>query len=70
VPSTPTVPATIEEYYANFAGQLRDFMASLPAEHYPHIAAHVGDLVSGGGDDRFEFGLDLLIQGIAALAKR
>jgi AcrR family transcriptional regulator len=58
-----------EEYYTNFVGQLRGYFASLPPEHYPYIAAHVDDLVSGG-DDRFEFGLDLLIQGIASHARK
>jgi AcrR family transcriptional regulator len=61
---------TPEEYYAGFVGQLHSYFASLPAEHFPNIAANVEELTSGGGDARFEFGLDMLIQGIAALARK
>jgi AcrR family transcriptional regulator len=56
---------SIEEYYGQFIGQLHGFFASLPPAQFPHMTEHVDVLTSGGGDARFEFGLTLLIQGIA-----
>ena len=61
---------TMREYYLKFIGDLRDFHASLPPEHFPHLTAHIDELTGGDGDDRFLFGLDLLIQGIAAHARK
>jgi AcrR family transcriptional regulator len=58
----------MEEYYEKFVGDLRTFMSSLPPEHFPVLTAHVDEMTSGGGDERFLFGLELLIQGIAAHA--
>jgi AcrR family transcriptional regulator len=43
---------------------LRDYYAQLPTETYPHLQKHAADLVTGDGGDRFEFGLDLLIDGL------
>jgi AcrR family transcriptional regulator len=59
---------TIEKYYESFIGQLHGYFASLPPTHFPHVTAHVTELTSGGGDARFEFGLSLLIEGIASFA--
>jgi AcrR family transcriptional regulator len=42
-------------------GDLRAYYADLPAEKYPNIRRYAGDLVSGAGSDRFEFGLDMLV---------
>ncbi|MFG2059191.1 TetR/AcrR family transcriptional regulator [Micromonospora sp. NPDC048930] len=46
--------------------QLRTYYESLPAETYPRIRAHLDALMEGGGDERFAYGLDLLIRGVAA----
>lgn len=48
--------------------QVGRYFESLPADRFPTTAALVGLLVAGDGDDRFRFGLDLLIGGLAALA--
>jgi len=44
-------------------------LAALPAERYPHLAAVSGHL-HGSGPGSFEFGLDLLLDGLAARARR
>lgn len=41
------------------------YLAALPADRFPNIAAVVGDLTAGGSDDRFEFAVELLIRGLA-----
>ena len=53
-------PAFFERYQRYFAG--------LPAERFPVSAALSGMLTSGTDVERFRFGLDLLIGGLAALA--
>jgi AcrR family transcriptional regulator len=46
----------------------RDYLLSLPAEQFPHVHRAIGDLFGGDPDERFEFGLDLLIRGISTYA--
>ena len=37
----------------------------LPAEKFPHLATRVNEMMTGDGDQRFEFGLDMLIRSLA-----
>jgi AcrR family transcriptional regulator len=48
--------------------QVGQYFAELPAERFPTIVAMLPTLMSGDADERFEFGLDLLVGGLAALA--
>lgn len=59
-----------EQYIATYFGQLQDYLAGLPAEHFPLISSHAEAMVTGGSEERFGFGLDLLIDGLAARAAR
>jgi len=43
------------------------YFQSLPPEQFPHMIATARAMFTGSDDDRFEFGLDLLLAGIAAL---
>jgi Tetracyclin repressor-like, C-terminal domain len=46
---------------------LGEYWASLPPDRFPHTLA-LGDLLfEGGPDDRFEFGLDVLVRGLESL---
>jgi AcrR family transcriptional regulator len=45
---------------------IRDYFASLPPERFPNLVALAEPLTTGGSDVRFEFGLDLIIRGLAA----
>ena len=48
-------------------GMLGEYWASLPQDRFPHTLA-LGDLLfEGGPDERFEFGLDVLIRGLESL---
>jgi AcrR family transcriptional regulator len=51
-----------EEFVAQFAGWIR----SLPAARFPNTVALAGELVAGNADDRFEWGLDVLVRGLAS----
>ena len=54
----------------DFIGQLREYFASLPADRFPNISELAGELTSGGPDTRFEFGLDVLLDGLVAQSQR
>lgn len=47
-------------------GMIRDYLTSLPPSRFPNIVELVDDLMAGGPDERFEFGLDVVIKGLAA----
>jgi AcrR family transcriptional regulator len=47
---------------------LAEYWRSLPPNLFPHTLALLPLLFEGGPDERFEFGLDVIIRGIASLA--
>jgi len=49
-------------------GMLRDYWSSLPPTLFPHTIALLDVLFEGGPDERFEFGLDIIVRGLAATA--
>ena len=52
----------VEEYL----GSVRDYFRRLPADRFPLVSSMAGTIVSDG-EQRFEFGLDLFLAGLAAL---
>jgi TetR/AcrR family tetracycline transcriptional repressor len=44
----------------------RGYFESLPADQFPNIHATLDELFSGGPDERFELGLDVIIRGLAS----
>ncbi|MEV8504220.1 TetR/AcrR family transcriptional regulator [Actinoplanes sp. NPDC051475] len=57
------------EYGDTFAEQLAGYFENLPAERFPNLRANARVMTSGGQDERFEFGLDLIIDGVARYAR-
>jgi AcrR family transcriptional regulator len=52
-----------------YIGEVRDYFAALPVDRFPNVASLASALTAGsGGDERFEFGLDVLVRGLASLA--
>lgn len=45
---------------------VRDYFRRLPADRFPLVSS-LADTIMSGGEQRFEFGLDLLLAGLAAL---
>ncbi|HEX6476307.1 MAG TPA: TetR/AcrR family transcriptional regulator [Acidimicrobiales bacterium] len=43
---------------------LRDYVVSLPADRFPHTRGAVDLLMGGGRDERFEYGLDIIVRGL------
>jgi Tetracyclin repressor-like, C-terminal domain len=46
---------------------LREYWESLPPALFPHTLALLDVLFEGGPDERFEFGLDVIVRGLASL---
>ena len=47
----------------------RDYLLSLPADRFPHVHRAIGDIFGGDPDDRFEFGIDVIVRGIGTFAR-
>lgn len=47
------------------AGMFRDYLESLPADRFPHLVRSAGALFDCSREERFEFGVDLLLRGIS-----
>jgi AcrR family transcriptional regulator len=50
--------------------QVRELFAALPEDHFPTIRAMAVALTTGSGAERFDFGIELLVGGLKALAER
>jgi AcrR family transcriptional regulator len=48
-------------------GNVRRVLERLPAEHFPLLSSLATTMTAGSGDERFRFGVDLLVGGLEAL---
>jgi TetR/AcrR family transcriptional regulator, tetracycline repressor protein len=51
---------------AEFLAQFTAWLKSLPADRYPNTVALADKMVTGDAEHRFEWGLDILIRGLAS----
>jgi AcrR family transcriptional regulator len=58
---------TSPEDIAKYVADMRDYFESLPRDRFPNMVSLAGPLTAGAGDERFEFGLDVLVRGLAAM---
>jgi AcrR family transcriptional regulator len=59
-----------EEQLEEWLGQLRAYVSALPKDRFPNLTEVAEPMFeSGGPDGRFEFGLDLLVRGLASYAQ-
>jgi TetR/AcrR family transcriptional regulator, tetracycline repressor protein len=49
-----------------FRDQFGSWLRSLPPERFPNLLALAGKMAAGDADDRFEWGLDVIIRGLAS----
>jgi TetR/AcrR family transcriptional regulator, tetracycline repressor protein len=54
---------------AEFIAQFTAWMRSLPADRFPNTVALAGTLTAGTADERFEWGLDVIVRGLATYLK-
>jgi AcrR family transcriptional regulator len=59
-----------QEHGADDLKRIRDYFASLPPDQFPNLVSMADTLFEGEGDQRFLFSLDLMVDGLAALAVR
>lgn len=50
----------------DFAAQAGAWLKSLPRDEFPNTVALADQIVAGGSSDRFEWGLDVIIRGLAS----
>jgi TetR/AcrR family tetracycline transcriptional repressor len=48
----------------------RGYFESLPPDQFPNVHATLDELFSGGPDERFEMGVDIIIRGLASYIER
>ena len=60
-------PAEVSEEAV--VGEVRAVFEQLPAEHFPLLSSMAGTLTTGSADERFAFGVDLLVSGLKALSR-
>jgi AcrR family transcriptional regulator len=48
---------------------IRDYLLSLPIDRFPHTVAAVDMLMGGPPEARFEFGLDVIVRGLATFTE-
>ncbi|WP_161632162.1 TetR/AcrR family transcriptional regulator [Nakamurella lactea] len=58
------------EHGQDWIAGIREYFAGLPHERYPNLIDHVAVMTNGGSDERFEFGLELMIEGVAGMSAR
>ncbi|WP_353649241.1 TetR/AcrR family transcriptional regulator C-terminal domain-containing protein [Nakamurella sp. A5-74] len=66
----PADTRTTEQRAQEFFVSLGAYFKQMPADRYPTVSAHVDDLMAGDGQERFEFGIELMIAGVDKLAER
>jgi AcrR family transcriptional regulator len=61
---------TSTEEGARYFEEVDAYFAALPPDRFPHMAALAPELGQGDPRERFEFGLDVLVAGLAAYGRR
>jgi AcrR family transcriptional regulator len=58
-----------DEEMDQYIAGMRTYFESLPRERFPNTVALAGAMTAGSRDERFEFGLDVLVRGLASMAE-
>ncbi len=59
-----------QEQVERYIGELHEYFAALPEDQFPTLKALAGPLTAGATDERFEFGLEVLVRGLEAMGKK
>lgn len=60
--------AVAEVTEEEMVAEIRKIFESLPPDRFPHLSSMAVAMTSGSGDERFEFGVNLLVSGLKAMA--
>jgi AcrR family transcriptional regulator len=58
-------PTGAEMAPGEMEAMFRDYLLSLPSDRFPHVHRAADQLFGGDADDRFEFGIDLVVRGLS-----
>jgi AcrR family transcriptional regulator len=58
------------EHMGEHLQQIKAYFQQLPPDRFPHTRGMVEELMGGDGDERFEFGLDLIVRGLEAYVEK
>lgn len=61
-------PGTVDE--ETVVATVREVFSRLPGEHFPLLSSLAETMTTGSGDERFVFGIELLVGGLKALGRR
>ena len=50
----------------DISARMNGYLAALPPDRFPMLTGMAEELTRDVGDERFEFGLDLMVSGLAA----
>jgi AcrR family transcriptional regulator len=53
-----------------FLEMMKDYLRSLPSDRFPYTTKAVDLIMSGGREERFAFGVDLLLRGLESYARQ
>lgn len=53
---------------APYLAQVSEYLANLPPDEFPNLVAMAPTMIEGSGDERFEFAIDLMVDGLARYA--
>ena len=65
-----STPEESEKLGRAYFDQIGDFFAALPKDRFPTMTAHLTEMMEGDGEERFLFGVDMFIAGIASQVPR
>ena len=66
--SLTAMNATTADDLTRFITEMRTYFASLPGERFPNTVALAEELTAGDREERFEFGLEVLLRGLLAVS--
>jgi AcrR family transcriptional regulator len=66
--SLTAMNATTADDLTRFITEMRRYFASLPGERFPNTVALAEELTAGDREERFEFGLEVLLRGLLAVS--
>lgn len=58
------------EYFETFVGQIATYYRALPRDRFPYLTKHIDDLIADDGEQRFHYGLELLLDGLEARLRK
>jgi AcrR family transcriptional regulator len=62
-------PEATEEEIQQYYDQIISYFGALPPDRFPNLTSMVGPMMDPGPDERLDFAFDVLVQGVAALAR-